>query len=223
MQKLKIELHCHTAASGDSLVRVKDLIRISRKRGVDRLAITDHNTIKAALYAKSIDPDLIIVGEEILTTKGELLAFFVKEEIPRGLLPEEALRRLKDQKAFISVSHPFDHFRHGWNLRDLEEITPYIDAVEVFNARSFSTKINEAAKDYAKENNLLGTVGSDAHMLCEVGKATQSVPFFNDATTLKYALAQSTPNERYSSPMVRFGSTYAKMLKMIFGKDRFSI
>jgi predicted metal-dependent phosphoesterase TrpH len=223
MQKWKVELHCHTAASGDSLVKVRDLIRVAKKRGLDRLAITDHNTIKGALAAKAIDPELIIVGEEILTTKGELLAFFVQEEIPRGLTPTEALKRLREQNAFISVSHPFDQYRHGWALSDLQEITPYIDAVEIFNARSFTPSINQAAKDFARENKLLGTVGSDAHLLIEVGKATQLVPIFSDAETLRISFTNSETIENYSSPFIRFGSTYAKIVKSVFGNDKFSL
>jgi len=223
MQTWKVELHCHTAASGDSLVKVRDLIQTARSRGVDRLAITDHNTIRGAMAAKTIDPELIIIGEEILTTRGELLAFFIQEEIPKGLTPSEAIERLRKQNAFISVSHPFDHMRHGWALADLQEITPYIDAIEIFNARSLSPSINQAAKDYAKENKLLGTVGSDAHLLMEVGKATQLLPFFSDSETLKTALSSSKSIENYSSPFIRFGSTYAKIVKKIFGKDKFSL
>ncbi len=223
MQKWKIELHCHTAASKDSLVRVKKLIEVARNRGLDRLAITDHNTIEGALYAKTIDPELIIIGEEILTTKGELLAFFVQEEIPKGLKPLEAINLLKNQNAFISVSHPYDRLRHGWELEDLREITPFIDAIEIFNARSFTSSINEKAQIYATENYLLGTVGSDAHTLKEVGKATQLVSPFTDRDTFKQALMSSEPIEAYSSPSIRFSSTYAKLMKKIFGKENFPI
>jgi predicted metal-dependent phosphoesterase TrpH len=223
MQKWKIELHCHTAASNDSLVKVKDLIKTARKRGLDRLAITDHNTIKGALYAKTLDPVLIIVGEEILTTKGELLAFFVQEEIPRGLTPHEAVKRLRDQDAFISVSHPFDRFRHGWQLEDLKEITPQVDAIEIFNARSFVKSINDDAKRYALINNLRGTVGSDAHLLLEVGRATQLVDPFTDAQSMKLSILNSEYLEKYTSPWVRLGSTYAKIFQRLFGKERFPI
>jgi len=223
MQTWKVELHCHTAASWDSLVKVRDLIRTARMRDVDRLAITDHNTIRGALAAKAIDPELIIIGEEILTTRGELLVFFVQEEIPKGLSPSEAIERLRRQNAFISVSHPFDTMRHGWALADLQEITPYIDAIEIFNARTFSPSINQAAKDYARGNKLLGTVGSDAHLLMEVGKATQLLPNFSDSETLKTALFSSKTIENYSSPFIRIGSTYAKIVKKIFGKDKFSL
>ena len=55
-----------------------------------------------------------------MTTKGEILAAFVTEEIPRGLSPQETIKRLRDQGAFISVSHPFDSWRNGaWKLEDL--------------------------------------------------------------------------------------------------------
>ena len=223
MQKWKIELHCHTAASPDSFVKVKDLIKIARKRGLDRLVITDHNTIAGALYAKTLDPELIIVGEEILTTRGELLAFFVKEEIPKGLKPLEAIKHLRDQNAFISVSHPFDRLRHGWELVDLIEITPLVDAIEIFNARSFISTINEEAKEYARANNLKGTIGSDAHTLVEVGRATQLVPPFTDSESMKQSFLEPEYLKKSSSPLIRISSTSAKIAKKLFGKDKFSI
>lgn len=223
MQKWKTELHCHSSASPDSLVRVKDLIKVAKSRGLKRLAITDHNTIRGAIYAKSLEPELIIVGEEILTSKGELLAFFVKEEIPRGLTPLEAIKRLRDQNAFISVSHPYDRLRHGWELGDLEEITPLVDAIEIFNARSFTTSINDQAKEYASKNNLRGTVGSDAHSLVEVGHSYQLLAPFSDVETMRQSFLEPEYVKNYSSPLIRITSTYAKIIKKIIGKDKFPI
>ncbi len=108
-----VEFHCHTNASKDSLTQPADLIAAARHKGIDRLIITDHNTIAGARAAQVLEPELIIIGEEIMTTRGEILASFVTEEIPAGITPQEAIRRLKDQGAFISVSHPFDKFRSG--------------------------------------------------------------------------------------------------------------
>ena len=188
---------------------------MARKRGIQKLAITDHNNIEGALKARELDPELIIVGEEILTTKGELLVFFLSESIPRGLEPMAAIDRLKDQGAFISVSHPYDRLRHGWELKDLEMITPYIDAVEVFNSRCFSKNLNENAQIYANQHHLLGTVGSDAHTLPEVGRATLSLPFFDDADSFRISLTQAKQLVNYSSPLVRLGSRYARWMKQI--------
>ena len=87
---LRVEFHCHSIASEDSLSRPEDLIRTCRKKGIDRLVITDHNTIAGALAARELAPDLVIVGEEILTEEGEFLAAFVEEEVPPGLPVMEA-------------------------------------------------------------------------------------------------------------------------------------
>ena len=135
---LKVEFHCHTLYSKDSANRLAPLLAAARRRGIDRLVITDHNTIQGALAAKVLDPQRVIVGEEVLTDRGELLAAFVREELPRGLPWREAVDRLRAQGAFISVSHPFDLRRHGWQLEHLIELAPYVDAIEVFNSRSYS-------------------------------------------------------------------------------------
>ena len=143
---VKAEFHCHTRFSKDSITQVEDLIAECRRKKIDRLVITDHNTISGAELASQLAPDLIIVGEELMTEKGELLAFFVKEALPRGLKPTRAIELLRQQSAFISVSHPFDSMRNGaWALADLEEIVPLVDAIETFNSRCSMQNANHAA------------------------------------------------------------------------------
>src|SRR5258707_5823698 len=134
--------------------------------------ITDHNTIVGARAAQTLDPELVIVGEEIMTTHGEILAAFVTEEVPPHLSPAETIQRLKDQCAFISVSHPFDKLRKGgWMEADLLEILPQVDAIEVYNSRCMYPSFNHAARKFAEKHNIPGTVGSDAHAAFEVGRS----------------------------------------------------
>lgn len=209
---LNVETHCHTNASGDCRVRPEDIVVAARRKGVDRLIITDHNSIKGALRAKEIDPELVIVGEEILTEKGELLAAFVTEEVPRDLPPLEAIRRLQEQGAFISVSHPFDPRRSGWSLRDMEELVSLVDAIEVFNARNIRPAYNERAAAFAKLHKLPGTAGSDAHTLLEVGRATMQLPAFTDADSMRAGMAQVTYRTRSSGLWIRLASRYAALL-----------
>ena len=122
---LRTEFHCHTIFSKDSLTRPRSLVDTCRRKRIDRVVVTDHNTIAGARVAYALDPELVIVGEEIMTTRGEILAAFVSEEVPKGLSPQETIRRLKDQGAFISVSHPFDRWRGGgWEEDDLLEVLP---------------------------------------------------------------------------------------------------
>src|SRR5215212_1160223 len=133
---LKVEFHSHTNASKDSLTQPAELIAAARRKGLDRLVITDHNTIVGALAAQKIASELVIVGEEIMTTQGEILAAFITEEIRPGLSPKETIQQLRDQGAFISVSHPFDRIRSGgWRKSDLLEIISFVDAIEVYNSR----------------------------------------------------------------------------------------
>ena len=207
---LKLEFHCHTRYSKDSLNDLGRLINVCHRRQIDRLVITDHNTIRGALLAKKIDPELVIIGEEIMTTRGELLAAYVTEEVPAGLPPLEAVARLRAQGAFISVSHPFDVLRSGhWKMEDLLEIVHLVDAIEIFNARCMRVAFNARAHEFSLRNGLLGTIGSDAHSLVEVGRATQLLPVFHDTISLKEALQYSQPRACLSGPWVHLSSRYA--------------
>jgi len=211
---LKTEFHCHTCYSKDSLVTIQSLLRACHKKGLQRLVVTDHNSILGAQRAKPLDPELVIIGEEIMTQEGELLAAFVKEKVPAGLPPLEAIQILRAQDAFISVSHPFDALREGhWETDALLDILPYVDAIEIFNARCMSPEFNTNASDFAKQHGLSGTVGSDAHTAYEIGTATLSLPAFNDSVSLKKALLLGQPNVRLSSPWVHLFSRYAAWRK----------
>ena len=214
---LRVETHCHTIYSKDSLVRPEQLLSACEKKGIDRVVISDHNTTRGAFAAQQLDPQRVIIGEEILTTKGELLAAYMTEEIPPGLTPQETIKRLRDQGAFISVSHPFDILRSGhWQEEDLLEITPLVDAIEVFNARCMSPDFNRQASEFAAQHNLLGTVGSDAHGAYELGRAAMLLPEFEDAESLKAVMPQVQYETRLSSPFVRFTSRYAVFYKEVF-------
>jgi len=211
---IKVDFHCHTRYSKDSLVDLPDLLRTCDHKGLQKLAITDHNTIFGALKAAELAPDRFIIGEEIMTQQGELLAFFLKEEVPDGLSAHQTLELLHAQGAFISVSHPFDALRQGhWREADLANILPGIDAIEMFNSRCLLPQYNMKAIIYAQQNHLLGTVGSDAHSLPEVGAATLTLPDFIDAASLKRALMLAEPHTHMSPPWVHFSSRYASCHK----------
>lgn len=207
---LRVEFHCHTIFSKDSLSNAEDLVAECKKHSIDRLVITDHNTIEGALRVKELDPELVIVGEEIMTQEGEILAAFVQEELPKGLPAEEVIKRLREQGAYISVSHPFDIFRSGhWNLPDLSRIAPLVDAIETFNSRCYLPMFNRQARVFADDNNLSGTAGSDAHALFEVGTAAMLLPEFEDAASLRQAMKEVEFEVKLSPPWVHLYSRYA--------------
>lgn len=212
---LRVEFHCHTHYSKDSLNKIPALLQTARKRGIDRLIITDHNTIRGALQAQQLDPQRVIVGEEILTDKGELLAAFVTEEIPARLPVAEVIARLRAQGAFISVSHPFDRYR-GWQLPDLLDLVPQVDAIETFNARCIFAADNQAAERFAVNHALEGTVGSDAHILPELGRATLRLPAFANAAELRQSIRRAEAHTRLSGPEVHLASSFATTWRKYF-------
>jgi predicted metal-dependent phosphoesterase TrpH len=216
VHQLSVEFHCHTVFSKDSLTSPRKLVETCRRKGIDRVVVTDHNTIAGALAAQKLDPELVIVGEEIMTTRGEILVAFVTEEVPPFLSPQETIRRLKDQGAFISVSHPFDRLRNGaWKEEDLLEILPDVDAIEVFNSRCMDPQFNREAQAFAEKYNVPGTVGSDAHAAFELGRSILLLEQFGGSDGMRKVIRRGVPQTRLSSPWVHLASRYAVIYKML--------
>ena len=211
---LSLEFHCHTHASKDSLTHPADLIATAHRKRIDRVVVTDHNSIVGAREAQTIDPELIIIGEEIMTTRGEILAAFVQDEIPANLTPQETIARLKEQGAFISVSHPFDEMRKGgWMENDLLEILPLVDAIEVYNSRCMLPRFNRRAGLFAQKHNVAGTVGSDAHAAFEVGRSLLLLDQFTGPEGMRQVIRGAKMRVKWSPWWVHFISRYASMKK----------
>lgn len=213
----RVDLHAHTIFSKDSLAHVQAQIDRAREIGLTRLAITEHNRLDGALRAKELAPDLVIVGEEIKTTKGEIIAWYVTEMVPKGLSPQETIARLRDQGAVISIPHPLDSLRSSaMGLENVLEIIDLVDALEVRNARCVRPKDNDAALELARNHGKLMTAGSDAHIPGELGHCYMLMPPFDDtADGLRAALAVSQPAGEVSAFWPHFASTWAKIRKRV--------
>ena len=205
----KVDLHIHTCVSRDGAVHPAEVIRVAKQRGLDRICITDHNTLDGALLAQELAPDFVIVGEEILLDVGcEILAFFVREWVPPRLTIEATLDRLQAQGAVISISHPFDRHRNRpWAEEWLTAISTRIDAIEGFNARTVQPADNERAIAFAKALRLPVTAGSDAHMAREIGAAYLEMPVFTTPAGFRAGLPQAIILGRLSPAWVHLFST----------------
>lgn len=212
---IDVELHCHSYASPDCLLDPEQILQTCRERSIERIALTDHNATSGALRAAELDPERVIVGEEIQTTAGEILAFFVQESLPAGLDPFDAVDELRSQGAFISLSHPFDPRRASWDPGLLRELSSRIDALEVFNGRTFGPRANREAARFASAHGLLGTAGSDAHSRPEIGRVRMRLAAFHDPITMRASLASAEIVGASSPIWVRFASRYAALRKAL--------
>lgn len=216
---LKVDFHTHTHYSADSITPVEKLIAAARASGLDRVVVTDHNVIAGALEAWRAAPDLVIPGEEVQTSEGEFLAAYVTEKVPRGLAPLEALKRLRDQGAFISISHPFDPHRSGWSRATLDLIAPQVDAIEIGNARVLKPDYNRQAAAYAERLGVPGNAGSDAHHQSEIGRMFALLPDFHNAESLRAAIRSAQVRGKVSSPLVHLYSVWARLVKAFRGNQ----
>ncbi|MFH1237557.1 MAG: PHP domain-containing protein [Candidatus Aenigmatarchaeota archaeon] len=168
---LKIDFHVHSHFSSDGDMTPEEIIRYAKKAGLDAIAVTDHNSLRGGKEVEKLSKDLIVlVGSEIKTDAGEIIALNIKKDIERDLGLEETCKLVKEQGGFIIISHPFDRFRSGIGS-EAEKIVKYIDAVEVFNARTMVGKFNDDALAFARKHNLPCVAGSDSHFASELGSA----------------------------------------------------
>ena len=216
---MKVDFHVHTCYSRDSLTSLETVIETCRRRGLDKVAITDHNTIAGALALREMAPELVIVGEEIKTPAGEFIAYFLEEEIPKGLSPQETIARIRAQGGVVGVPHPLDRLRReAMRWANLMEIIDQVDVLEAFNARTTFPADNQRAEELARQRGLLVTAGSDAHAACEIGQAYVEMPPFNGREEFMQSLAQGQIVGRLSAPWIHFSSLYAKLWQLLFAR-----
>jgi predicted metal-dependent phosphoesterase TrpH len=165
---IKADLHIHTCYSVDCLTPLEKIVERCLERGINCVAVADHNTIAGALKLREIAPFKVIVAEEVLTPVGEIMGLFLSEKITRGLSPHETISRIRDQGGLVAIPHPFGRSM-PWhaNMLASTEILSQVDIIEAFNSRTpFSSSIRRAAM-LAKEH---GKAASAAAMPIPWGK-----------------------------------------------------
>ncbi len=163
---LKIDFHVHTCYSGDSVTSLKQVVTYSKRRGLDGVAITDHNTLKGALKLKTRDI-IVVPGIEISTLNGHLLGLNVTTPIPAKLGIEETIHRIHEAGGIAVAPHPSVFYKSPPS----REIDSY-DAVEVMNASSVPFHVfTWLSKRFADRLGLPQTGGSDSHYAPEIGAA----------------------------------------------------
>jgi len=175
---LSVELHAHSALSHDGRDPVEMLVEQAAAVGLDALAVTDHDEIAASREAAGLAADrglVGIVGMEVSSAAGHVLAFGIREAIPAGLGFEETLDRIHEQGGLAIVPHPFQKSRHGVGASVSRDALATADAIEVYNSRLLTGRANRKAEKFAVRRGIPMTAGSDAHISEMVGQAVTEV------------------------------------------------
>ncbi len=187
---MRVDLHLHSRYSPDSSTTLDALIARARECSLDRIALTDHNSVEGALELATLAPDLAIVGEEAKTREGEVIGLFITARVPPHLRPEEAMDLIHEMGGLVYVPHPLDRNRAHYSPERLVELAPRIDIVEVYNPWA-QAGANAAAAKLAAELGKVTATGSDSHGVTEIGRSWMEIDEFDGAADFLEKLARA--------------------------------
>ena len=183
---IRADFHSHTCYSHDGYQTPHELVARAREVQLDRIAVTDHHTLDGALRARDLDPERIIIGEEITSRCGiDVIGLYLTRRIAPRLPLEQVIAEIRSQGGVVYLPHPFAYIVSA--RQRAERAFPLADIVEVWNSRAFYAPWNRRATELVRERGLPEGAGSDGHFSFELGRAMTVLPSFNDAATLKLA------------------------------------
>jgi predicted metal-dependent phosphoesterase TrpH len=162
---MKVDFHTHTSYSYDCYMSPKKLLKTAEKKGLDAIAITDHDSMEVFNELKRNNnygsKVKVIKGCEFKTPQGDVIVLFLDKMFKFANM-KEFYNEVKKQNGLIIIPHPFKENK-SFRFNNQNKI------LEILNGRIKPHK-NIRAKRYVQRHNLIGTSGSDAHTSFELGK-----------------------------------------------------
>jgi predicted metal-dependent phosphoesterase TrpH len=184
--RVKVDLHVHTVYSPDSLITLEALVFWAKKRGLNAVAVTDHNRVEGALKMAGKTDFLIIPGTEVDSSYGHIVALNVREVIPRDLSAEETVERIHEAGGIAVACHPFAMFKGSLG----KHASGKFDAIETINASASPFKRSvRKAEEVAERFKLPRVAGTDAHYAPAIGYAYTVVDAELNADAVVKAIA----------------------------------
>jgi len=178
---LRMDPHIHTLAS-DGVSDVTAILEAALARGLDAIAITDHERIDAALAARDIAagrglPIDVVVGEEVTTRNGHLVGLWLTKRIRPWHSMKRSIAMIHEQGGLAIIAHPLPPYplcaseRTIRRLMDEADPIYHPDALEGFNPTTARMRWSRKAPALAEELGIAAVAGSDAHQAAKVGSA----------------------------------------------------
>lgn len=221
---INLDLHTHTFFSGDGVSSPEENIAAARDKGLQAIAVTDHNTCDAITYLRDkglmrddglpVDGFLIVPGVEVTTSDGHLLCIGTTLPYMKGKPARDVCEAIHEHGGLAIPPHPYDLFRSGIRFPILETLP--IDALEVFNAATTLRRYNRYAFRYAQARGLPMTASSDAHHAEAIGTAYTILN--TEDLSVKGVLAQliksNELNQCYLTPRDSMRKTWNNWLRL---------
>ena len=197
----RADLHIHTLASDGTAGVVDILDHVERNTELDVIAITDHERIDAALAGRAMARDRglrfeVVVGEEVTTLGGHLLALWIEEPVKPFRSLRSTIAAIHDQGGVAIPAHPLVPYplcAQGFMLRRLLADEPRYrpDAIEAFNPTTLGRPWHGRVVRFADEHHLARVGNSDAHALDAIGSGWTTFQG-HDGAALRAAIAAGT-------------------------------
>lgn len=188
--QLKLDLHVHTRCSHDAFTDPDVIAQIARKRGLDGIAVTEHDL--PSTYRS--DEILVVPGIEVSSREGHIVSLGAYEPVPKGLSADQTIELLRGQNCVIVVPHPYDITSPSVDPLRLRN---RVDGIETVNSSTipfwFAKRKSEKA---ARTLGVSMVAGSDSHIPSTIG----------DSYTL---LEASSPTIENVLESIRLGKTTA--------------
>lgn len=184
---IKGNLHTHTTYS-DGKANYEEVIKEAVKVKMDFIVITDHgypgNISPAVLERCPQEKRIIcIVGEEVYSRGGDILAINIKEYIPDGLSPEETIKRIHTQGGLAIPAHP--NVPKEISHKTLLEIKDNIDAVECYNDKHLSETDPSWLRSYSQQYSIPCVYNSDMHHISKLKRIMNNCQIEGEITKEK--------------------------------------
>jgi predicted metal-dependent phosphoesterase TrpH len=236
MTSLRADLHVHTrhskhnanvpfVTSRDCYSPPQAVYRIAKARGMDLVAITDHDTIDGALELLDHQPGAedVIVGEEVscrfpdVDIQVHLGVYGITEALHRDVQPLrdnvfEAAAFLRKAGVFFSLNHLFHFYRRQTHIENYLRLLDEVPALEARNgamSAAHNRLVEQIATGWPVRSPLASVAGSDAHTLRRVGRTWTEAPGRNREEfleSLKRGLGR--PGGRHGGAPAACGDVY---------------
>jgi predicted metal-dependent phosphoesterase TrpH len=187
------------------------LVAACREKGIDAVAIMDHDVIEGAfeftagieeLRARGEWAPRILVGEEVRTSGGEICGLFLTKHVPKGLTPRETMLMIRSQGGLVYVPHPFDILKlKRLKARELEGFSSMIDIIEAFNGKPRFPWANVLAQRFLETHDFCRGAGSDSHEPTHLGAGHVVMPEFEGRKDILEKLRAGTVHGKMYSPL----------------------
>ncbi len=195
------DLHLHTRVS-DGMADIPDVLRyVQDQTRLDVIAVTDHETCEGGLRARDLAKRMgyhveVIVGAEITTRQGHVLALFLERDIPRYLSLADTLQAVHEQGGLAIAPNPMSWLTFSIGEGSLDRVAQsrqqgvFLDALETVNASPAGRVASQKVRRLNQQRyNLAETGSSDSHFLTEIGAAYTAFPG-HTAEELREAIRQ---------------------------------